>query len=112
EIKTKIKKHYLAAQGNTCCYCWQIIPTRHGRTWDAEHVVPRESHPGFMFTPQNLALACPDCNGPKSNKQTLVSPSTTTYPTTGDAFLVVHPHFDDYADHIEKGDYTYVQRSD
>jgi hypothetical protein len=111
-IKSTIKQHYLAVQRHTCCYCRQIIAISHGRVWDAEHIVPRKSHPGFMFTPQNLALACPDCNGAKSAKQTLVDPSITTYPNTGDAFLVVHPHFDKYADHIEQGEYLYVRRSD
>jgi len=107
-IKSTIKHHYRVAQGSVCCYCRQIIPIKHGRVWDAEHIVPRASRPEFMFTPQNLALSCPDCNGPKSNTPTLVDPLVATYPTTGDAFLIVHPHFDDYADHIEVGNYTYA----
>jgi hypothetical protein len=35
-----------------------------------------------------------------------------TYPTTGEDFYIVHPHFDEYRDHIERGEYTYVPRSD
>ena len=111
-VRTAIKRHYRAVQGNTCCYCRQIIAVDHGRVWDAEHIVPRKSNPSFMFTPQNLALACPDCNGAKSSTQTLVNPSTNLYPTTGASFLIVHPHFDNYADHIEKGEYTYARLSD
>lgn len=111
-IKTTIKRHYLDKQRNTCCYCRQIIIVDHGRVWDTEHIVPRKTHPGFMFTPQNLALACPDCNGRKASKQTLVAPDTSAYPSTGDAFLVVHPHFDNYDEHIEMGDFVYTGISD
>lgn len=111
-IRASIKHHYRTAQGNTCCYCRQVLPVNHGAAWHAEHVVPRESHPEFMFTPENLALACPDCNLSKSNKQTLSDPSVTIYPDSGDAFLVVHPHFDEYQIHVEQGGYTYVSLSE
>lgn len=110
-LKTVIKQHYRRVQNNICCYCRQVIPVDHGRVWDTEHIVPRNLRPDFMFIPQNLALSCPDCNGPKSDKETLADPSTTTYPTTSDAFLIVHPHFDNYAEHVQKGDYLYVPAS-
>ncbi|WIB42153.1 hypothetical protein DEJ11_15160 [Curtobacterium sp. MCLR17_058] len=78
------------------------------RAWDAEHIVPKRLHPEFMFTPENLALSCPDCNGPKWDKETLVDPTLRAYPLRGDAFLIVHPHFDAYEDHIVRGDYVYT----
>jgi hypothetical protein len=110
-IRSRIKKHYLLAQRNTCCYCRQVIPEDHARAWDAEHVVPRSTHPQFMFTPQNLALACLSCNVSKSNKQTLNDIGVIDYPFAGDDFLVVHPHFDAYNEHIESSDFIYVART-
>jgi hypothetical protein len=67
-----------------------------------------------MFTPRNLALSCPDCNGPKRDEETLVDPSVATYPSSGDGFLIVHPHFDYYYDHIAVAGvvYTAVEGSD
>lgn len=111
-IRSRIKKHYLYAQRNTCCYCRQVFPEDHARAWDAEHVVPRSTHPQFMFTPQNLALSCLSCNGSKSNTQTLIDTGVVDYPSTGDAFFVVHPHFDAYSEHIEFGDLTYAARTE
>jgi hypothetical protein len=111
-LKLKIKKHYKTMQGLACCYCRQIITIVHSRAWDTEHIVPRASHALFMFTPLNLAAACPDCNGKKSNSQTLVDPTLVTYPASGKEFHIVHPHFDEYSDHIQRGEYTYIALSD
>lgn len=111
-IKSSIKKHYVVAQGHTCCYCRHIIPVDHGLTWGTEHVVPRSSHPQFMFTPLNLAVSCHDCNGHKSSKQTLVDPGCAEYPSAGESFHVVHPHFDEYDAHITRSGNVYTPISD
>jgi hypothetical protein len=102
DLKARAKKHYVAEQDNRCCYCAEQWLTEHGRVWDLEHVVPKAVHPDFMFEPQNLAVACPDCNVAKSNKDTLIDPTVTEYPTSADSFVVVHPHFDRWEDHIAK----------
>ncbi|CAH0288135.1 HNH endonuclease [Microbacterium sp. Bi128] len=111
QLKSNIKKHYKTMQGYSCCYCRQINHVAHGRAWDTEHIVPRTSHAEFMFTPLNLAAACPDCNGKKSDTQTLVDVVQTAYPTAGKDFHIVHPHFDEYSDHIKSGNFTYVPLS-
>lgn len=112
QLKLKIKKHYKTVQRLTCCYCRQVILVNHARAWDTEHIVPRASHALFMFIPLNLAVACPDCNGKKSDNQTLVDPMQLTYPASGKDFHIVHPHFDEYGDHIQQGGLTYVPLSD
>lgn len=99
-IKTEIKNHYKEMQKSKCVYCSKIIPVKHSAVWDAEHIVARENAPHFMFTPKNLCVTCKDCNGAKSNKNVLVNKSRKIYPTSSDDFLIVHPHFDDYQDHI------------
>lgn len=112
-LKARIKQHYRSAQGWTCCYCRQVVSSSHGRSWDTEHIVPRSTHAVFMFTALNLAAACPECNGAKSNHQTLlnprqVDPQQSPYPKSGADFHIIHPHFDRYDDHIEKAGYVYA----
>lgn len=107
-VRREIKQHYIAEQEYLCCYCGLPNPANHGRDWDVEHITPRKLHPEFMFTPQNLAVACHECNGHKGSKETLIDPSAPTYPLTTDDFLIVHPHFDDWKDHILRDDLTYA----
>lgn len=101
-MKARAKKHYVAEQSNRCSYCAEQWLTEHGRVWDLEHVVPKVLHPEFMFEPRNLAVACPDCNLAKWDKETLTGPTMAEYPSSAGSFLVVHPHFDRWEDHIEK----------
>ncbi|MBB3158104.1 hypothetical protein FHS07_001800 [Microbacterium proteolyticum] len=101
-MKARAKKHYIAEQDNRCCYCAEQWLTEHGRVWDLEHVVPKVLRPEFMFEPRNLAVACPDCNLAKWDKETLTGPQIAEYPSQAGSFLVVHPHFDRWEDHIEK----------
>jgi hypothetical protein len=98
--RLSIKRHYLMQQDYHCCYCQMQNRTSHGRVWDVEHVVARSSRPEFMFEPRNLAVACPDCNNAKSDEPVLVDPGTTDYPERGEAYVIIHPHFDQYEDHI------------
>lgn len=99
-IKAEIKSHYKTIQNYKCVYCNKKIPVKHSSVWDAEHIVARENSPHFMFTPKNLCIACKDCNGPKSNQNVLTNKSKKNYPANSDDFLIIHPHFDDYQDHI------------
>lgn len=100
-IKKTIKDHYLKEQNFTCCFCKQRIKTKHNRAWDSEHIVSRFSYPDFMFEPKNLCITCIDCNKEKSTKPVLAAPiKTRSYPTRSTAYTIVHPHFDQYDDHI------------
>lgn len=107
-LRKEIKDHYIEEQERTCCYCGIPNPSNHGMVWTAEHVVPKALRPEFLFTEVNLAVACPECNQAKRNKQTLVDPSVSVYPLTADDFLVVHPHFDEWRDHILRDNVTYA----
>ncbi|MDJ0318370.1 HNH endonuclease [Arthrobacter antibioticus] len=111
-VRLEIKTHYIKEQQHLCCYCGIPDPATHGLDWDAEHVVPKKRRPEFLFTQVNLGVACKECNGSKSNKETLVDPSVTAYPSTSDAFLVVHPHFDEWTDHILRDHLTYASFTD
>lgn len=111
-VRGEIKKHYIEEQQHLCCYCGIPDPSNHGLDWDVEHIVAQKPHPEFMFTPENLAVACKECNSKKGAKETLVDPSATLYPSTSDAFLIVHPHFDDWSDHILRDHLTYASFTD
>jgi uncharacterized protein (TIGR02646 family) len=100
EVKREIKKHYLKAQNYTCAYCQQKIVVEHNGAWDTEHIAPKDTYPGFMFIPENLCLSCKDCNGAKSNKPVLVKKGRKTFPKKSSDYIICHPHFDAYSDHI------------
>lgn len=67
-IKKSIKDHYIIAQDYTCPYCKQRIEVDHNGAWDAEHIIPKSSHPSFVFEPLNLCVSCKDCNNEKGTR--------------------------------------------
>jgi len=98
-VRTEIKNHYIAEQNYTCVYCNRQIVTTNKALWDAEHVICRDSVPRFMFTPQNLAISCRDCNITKGQKEVRTT-NRKKFPNESKHYLIVHPHFDTYSDHI------------
>lgn len=102
-IKGKIRGHFLPLQKNQCCYCKMLKQENHGKTWDIEHIFPRDLYPNFTFIPLNLAISCTECNGFKSNKEVRIKTSSKSsrYPSTGSNISIIHPHFDNYDDHIK-----------
>ena len=98
-VRTEIKDHYIVEQNYTCVYCNRLIATANKALWDAEHVICRDSVPRFMFTPQNLAISCRDCNVLKGQKEVRTT-KRKKFPNESKHYLIVHPHFDKYSDHI------------
>jgi len=96
ELKERIKSHYLEAQNYTCPYCRQRIEVNHKAAWDAEHIIPKDTHPRFMFEAKNLCISCKDCNQSKWNQNVLVNERRKTFPDFNGDYLISHPHFDDY----------------
>jgi len=101
EVKKYIKEHYLKVQDYTCVYCQQKIVVTHGMAWDIEHIIPKSSYANFLFTEKNLAIACKDCNLRKKDKNVLVNPKRKTFPNKSGDYIIVHPHFDEYDEHIK-----------
>lgn len=113
EIKRHIKNHYIQEQSRVCCYCNKEYPTNHGRAWDTEHIQPRSKSPQFMFTPENLAASCIECNNAKSAEAILDRDDRIRYPTNPALFKIIHPHFDNYDQHIRRvGDNYYIALSE
>ncbi|HDT6551090.1 TPA: HNH endonuclease [Serratia marcescens] len=100
DIKKFIKDYYIQAQDYTCPYCKQRIEVNHNSSWDAEHIIPKSTHPKFMFEPLNLCVSCKDCNNEKRDKPVLVNINRRTLPTNSEDYTFVHPHLDDYSQHI------------
>ena len=100
DVKKFIKDHYKVAQDYKCSYCQQRIEVNHNGAWDAEHIIPKDSHPQFMFEPRNLCISCKDCNLIKLNKPVLKNKTRSTFADSPDDYLICHPHFHEYSQHI------------
>lgn len=62
EVREHLKKMY----SGLCCYCESRIG--HVATENIEHRKPQRHFPKSTFSWDNLHLACPKCNGAKSDK--------------------------------------------
>ncbi len=100
DLKEEIKEYYKVIQKFTCVYCNKKFPVKHSAVWDIEHIIAREKAPYFMFTPENLCVACKDCNGTKRNQDVLKYTPKNEYPQETEKFIILHPHFDIYEEHI------------
>jgi len=109
-LRGRIKQFYLKDQGLRCCYCRRRNATTHGRAWDIEHVIAQASHPTFMFEPENLAVACIDCNSAKRDQVVLVKPRKT-FPRESAAYSIVHPHYDRWEEHFMFGTVVYAAKT-
>jgi len=101
KIKKNIKTHYIKIQDYTCPYCKQRVEVEHNAIWDAEHIIPKDKYPNFMFSPLNLCVSCKDCNQAKRNKNVLKNRDRKTLPTTAEDYIFIHPHLDDYSKHMK-----------
>lgn len=98
-LRPVIREHYATEQKTICPYCQMQLKTNRGRSWDVEHIIPRSTVDNFMFEPLNLCVACVECNSAKSNKKVTTSVAKMRYPKQG--YTIIHPHFDDYQQHIK-----------
>lgn len=100
DLKGHIKKFYIAEQQHRCAFCNQIIRSTNGRHWDIEHIIPRDTCAYFMFASQNLCVSCIDCNSNKGVKKVTSSKAKKRLPNKSENYLIYHPHFDNYDDHL------------
>ncbi|WP_394201581.1 HNH endonuclease [Shewanella waksmanii] len=103
-LRSHIRKHYRDKQLAKCSYCKKDISVQSAANCQVEHIAPKEKYKKYMFHPKNLCVACADCNAIKWKHDTVKSVKTgerKKYPSSSGAFLLVHPHFDVYTDHID-----------
>lgn len=98
EYKNRIKVYLEAEQNNCCAYCGISLETFGDSHRD--HIAPASIYPQFLFRPDNLILACPRCNGlnKKKDANTISNLGSGRYRHC--IFNVVHPYFDNPAEHI------------
>lgn len=109
-IRVAIRRFYRNEQGAKCAYCKQAVSLISASNCHVEHIAPKSLYQSFMFEPKNLCVICADCNEVKRNQETINEVPDTVisrknprvrYPTTSNAFKIIHPHFDNYDEHIE-----------
>jgi 5-methylcytosine-specific restriction endonuclease McrA len=80
--------------GNRCEYCLLLQEDSPLASLHVEHIVPRKH--GGGDDPDNLALACIDCNLHKGSNLTGIDPKT------GEIERLFHPRRDSWDDHFER----------
>lgn len=100
KFRNNVRTYYKKAQNQKCAYCRMDINVATGY-FHIEHIVAKSVHPEWMYEPLNLCLACPICNSSKNNKEVLVDTGCTKLPVESSGYLIIHPHMDNYFDHIE-----------
>jgi hypothetical protein len=122
-IRSDIRQHYRNEQNGLCAYCKNIISFRSASNAHIEHIAPKSIYLDFIFETKNLCVVCADCNEIKRNQEVLSAiPDTIKplsggiarkiYPRSSGAFLIIHPHFDDWDDHLIKFGHQYTDKSE
>lgn len=102
-LKKKIKSALDDLQGDTCAFCgldlYETSPSQ------IEHIAPKGLHPDFMYTANNLCLACVLCNGfeKKGDIDTVANFNQDYEQCT---FSIVHPYNDNPTIHYQIADYA------
>jgi uncharacterized protein (TIGR02646 family) len=96
EIKVDIREKLYLIQNFYCAFCG--INLTIAREVHREHIAPQSQHGEYIFEPENLVLACYDCNDFKGKKRTVAN-DTHSYSTT--TFNILHPYRDDYGAFIQ-----------
>lgn len=102
-VRKFVRAHYRPLQGKVCYFCKNPLSQKSAMNCQVEHLIPKSTHPKFIFTPQNLCLICCDCNESKgSHPITKAGAKLKRYPRSSKPFKIVHPHFDKYDEYIYK----------
>ncbi|WP_244156989.1 HNH endonuclease [Pseudomonas coleopterorum] len=112
-LRAEIRNYYRSIQRLVCVYCKEIVSVRAAHAAPVEHIVPKSQYIEFIFEPKNLCVTCADCNEYKGKNEVMFEPvipgrRRKRYPTASSAFQIVHPHFDEYEQHIIKANRVYV----
>ncbi|WP_281234840.1 hypothetical protein [Flavobacterium gelatinilyticum] len=97
-IKQEIHRQLLIIQNNNCCYCGLKV-NEAGRA-EVEHIankggLKRPAYVEFVFTKENLAIACQFCNSSSKKGQEDIMLNVDLANYSKCTFKIVHPYFDD-----------------
>lgn len=115
DLRKNIRDYYRVHQLGTCCFCRNTVSLQSALNGHIEHLAPKSIYLDFIFEEKNLCVICADCNEIKRNQEifskvpdTVVNgASRRQYPRSSSAFNIVHPHFDEYEEHILQLDKLY-----
>lgn len=99
-FREEVKDYYYTAQRRKCCYCSFELQD-HKLTYDAEHILDKDTYPEYMFECGNIAAVCKHCNISKSNQP--ISSSKDRFPglsVRSADYSIVHPHLDEWGDYL------------
>lgn len=94
-IKEDIRNKLLVIQDRYCAFCGldlDIVREKH-----REHIAPQSQKNEYIFEPENLVMACYDCNDSKGRTHTIIS-NTQIYQT--ESFNILHPYRDDFGSYL------------
>lgn len=109
ELKDFKKNLYKKLKSNSYCpYCRRKLQRK--KYDQIDHIIYKADYNHYTFQPLNLVLACGRCNNNKLNKNVLLDCHVedfkgltwSDYPADGTYFKIIHPYYDDYAQHIDK----------
>lgn len=117
-IRSSIRRFYRDAQNGWCPYCMKTISLQAAGNAHVEHILPKSLFAKFIFEPMNLCVICADCNVAKNNGNVINDDEHDTcngvaklYPRSTQRFKIVHPHIDEYADHIVRAGIFYIDKT-
>lgn len=99
-LRKEVRDFYRPLQKFLCCYCKKDISVTGALNAQAEHIIPKSLNEKFLFHPKNLCVICEDCNTSKGEKLTTKKKVHKKYPWSSNAFIIYHPHFDNYSNEI------------
>ncbi|MBP0605728.1 MULTISPECIES: HNH endonuclease [Burkholderia] len=120
DFRKLVRDYYRTVQVDTCAFCKGPLSSQSALNCHVEHIVPKSLRREFIFEPKNFCAICADCNEIKRSKETeATEPDPLSrgkhvkqYPRSSGAFLIVHPHFDDWDLHLIKFGALYLDLSD
>jgi len=118
-LRSAIRRFYRSEQVGICSYCRGQVSISSAANCHVEHIVPKSLYIDFIFEEKNFCVICADCNTIKRDQETTGDvPDTVVngkkrkqYPRSSNAFHIVHPHFDNWNDHIELFEVFYVDKT-
>lgn len=95
KIKEDIRSRLFVIQDSYCAFCgldlWIV------KEYHREHIVPQSQVSDYIFEPENLVMACYDCNDFKGTTG-IIDQNTNIYSTS--SFFILHPYRDNFGDYL------------
>lgn len=103
-VKAKIRQLHMVRHGSRCCYCRKNLHGGGHFVIDREHVLPKskDAFRHLAFSIWNIGISCKRCNMQykKDRVDFIVNQTDPIALKTSENYLLIHPNFDCYKDHI------------